>query len=220
MSFTYSCFISYRHPEDEEDELTATFVQDLKVALKSYISPWMEQGVYFDKDRSFPGYRLKDGMAQALCESVCLIVVYTPKYFSKKHTYCAREYSFMKQLDNERRKHLTDKTRSLIIPVAFRGADYIPAELKDEVLYCDFSAYALGQTAIRKNRKYVQDLNKIAKHIYKIYLELEAVNPHPCESCQNIPLPDDTNPEFQQWLSDMIPHISNTLPLRTNSNGA
>ncbi|MBI3302336.1 MAG: hypothetical protein HYZ72_09725 [Deltaproteobacteria bacterium] len=39
---------------------------------------------------------------KALCESVCMIVVFTPTYFSGTHFYCVREYKAMVELEKRR----------------------------------------------------------------------------------------------------------------------
>ena len=116
MPFQYSCFISYRHIPGE---LSKRFIEELKKALESYVSPWVNGlGVYVDYDRIKGGDYFNKALERAICESVCMILVYTPDYFDKEHTYCAREYESMKKLEKERIKH---GQMSLIIPIIYRG---------------------------------------------------------------------------------------------------
>jgi hypothetical protein len=143
----YSCFISYRHPQNEYD-LTKSFVEDLKTALKTYLGPLMSLDVFIDEERLKPGYLFKEALAEAICQSVCLIVVYTPKYFDESATYCAREYKAMLQLEVERKQFVPNRKIGFIIPVVFRGPNEIPSELKNDRLYCDFSEYTLVESNI------------------------------------------------------------------------
>ena len=83
MPLKYSCFISYRHTQED-------IVQDLVSSLKRELGRWSDLDVYVDTSRLEGGDFFNRELAKALCESVCLIVVYTPTYFSKQHSYCAR----------------------------------------------------------------------------------------------------------------------------------
>lgn len=84
MPLQYSCFVSYRHSQDD-------IVQELVASLKRELSRWLDMDVYVDKERLKGGMLFNRELAKALCESVCLIVVYTPTYFSeKKSLLCSR----------------------------------------------------------------------------------------------------------------------------------
>jgi len=95
MPLKYSCFISYRHTQKD-------IVQGLVTSLKTELSRWLDMDVYLDEERLKGGEFFNAKLAQAICESVCLIVVYTPTYFSDKNTYCAREYKAMEELEQVR----------------------------------------------------------------------------------------------------------------------
>ena len=45
MPFQYSCFISYRRPQYE---LMATFIEELRNALQSYMEVYLPQQVFID----------------------------------------------------------------------------------------------------------------------------------------------------------------------------
>src|SRR5689334_16819835 len=99
MPFKYSCFISYRNGRND---LMRQFINDLEQALKAYIEPWLVEEVYIDRDRLLPGYEYNEALAHAICQSVCMIVVYSPTY--QDSSYCLREYAAMERLEEKRRR--------------------------------------------------------------------------------------------------------------------
>ncbi|MCI0513043.1 toll/interleukin-1 receptor domain-containing protein, partial [candidate division KSB1 bacterium] len=89
MPFRYSCFISYRH---DQGEIMEKFVDDLCAALQNEVIMLTGMHAYLDKTRLQGGNFYNVELARSLCQSVCLIMVFTPQYFSASHPYCAREY--------------------------------------------------------------------------------------------------------------------------------
>src|SRR5215208_4194003 len=117
MKFKYSCFISYCHGRKD---LTKTFIDQLKETLESYLEPWLDEEVYIDEDRLLPGYRYNEALAKAICQSICMIVVYTPKY--ERHSYCRREFAAMERIERSRKELLDNRADAevgMIIPVIF-----------------------------------------------------------------------------------------------------
>ena len=127
----YSCFISYCHGQQE---LTLKFINQLTRAIKAYIEPYLDEEVYIDTERLKPGYQHQEQIADAICRSLCMIVVYSPRY--EKHTYCLREFEAMREVERNRQALLGKKAmrgRRLIIAIIFRtrvGRE-IPTELKE-----------------------------------------------------------------------------------------
>ena len=95
--FKYACFISYSHGEQE---LVKGFIDQFKAALKAYLEPWMEEEVYVDVDRLKAGFKYNEALAKAICQSVCMVVVYSPVY--ERRSYCGREYEAMERLEIRR----------------------------------------------------------------------------------------------------------------------
>src|SRR5713101_965974 len=125
MAFKYACFISYCHGQYD---LVKGFMDQLKAALKSELEPLLDEQVYIDEERLKPGYSYNEELAKAICQSVCMIVVYSPKY--ERHEYCVREFEGMEQLEKQRRHLLGaagDDARGFIIPIVLRGDDDVPA---------------------------------------------------------------------------------------------
>lgn len=202
MPFEYSCFISYRRGQEE---LTQRFINELAKALKSYIEPYLDEKIFIDEGGLQGGDFYNEGLAEALCKSVCMVLVYTPTYFSKKHTFCAREYVAMKQLEKERfnfTKQTIDKKRGLIIPIIFRGPNYLPAEIKDQRHFYDFSTYTLVQPVISNNRLFVEEIEEIAKRIREIYDSFMVTTQDPIIDCEQFMLPADE--DIREWLEGVI----------------
>jgi hypothetical protein len=73
--------------------------------------------VYIDKDRLKPGYNYNEALSKAICESACMIVVFTSLYESSD--YCLREFLTMEQIEEKRKQMLGNKyesTHRMIIP--------------------------------------------------------------------------------------------------------
>jgi len=73
----YGCFISYCHGQYD---LTRRFVEQLVSALQSSLEPYFDSGncVFIDKDRLQPGYKFNEALGEAVCKSICMIVVCCP----------------------------------------------------------------------------------------------------------------------------------------------
>jgi len=201
MPFQYSCFISYRRGHHE---LTRRFIEELVGALKSHVEPWLDEEVYIDEDGLRGGAFIDEGIAHALCKSVCMILIFTPKYFDRKRTYCAREYMAMKRLEEKRLrllKDLADRKAGLIIPVVFRGPEHLPSEIKRR-LYYDFSAYTLVRPEISNNPQYVEAIEEIARRIREIYDHFRGLPQDPCGACKDFALPAEE--EIQEWLEGVV----------------
>src|SRR5690349_15742687 len=130
MGFKYSCFISYRHGQFE---LTKTFVEQLYTALSGELETMVDKdvGVYIDKQRLLPGYFYNEDLAKAICQSICMLVVYSPSY--EESDYCKREFEAMYRLQQQRFGLLgvANPESGMIIPVIFRGVlDDLPERMR------------------------------------------------------------------------------------------
>lgn len=201
MAFENSCFISYRRGQEE---LTQTFIRELENALKSYIEPLLDKKVYVDYKDLQAGDFLDRGLAQALCKSVCMIMVFTPKYFSSEHLYCTREFLAMETLEKKRFEIAgitpDQQQHSFIIPIALRRPDCMPLKIKRKRLYCDFSKYTLVEPNISRNPNYVQKIDEIADYIYERHQEFCQYNDQ--HDYDNFPFP--TEADALAWLNDTM----------------
>src|SRR6267154_1456963 len=125
MALTNACFISYRHVTDER------VMADLEQELSSEIQMWLTlpKAVYRDKSRLAGGQFFNNVLARALCESVCMVVVYIPPYFAPENPYCVREFRAMEEIEKKRLQLLGAKDldqNGFIIPIICRGWDDFP----------------------------------------------------------------------------------------------
>jgi hypothetical protein len=194
--FKYSCFISHCHGSGD---LTKNFIEELKKELWNTIEQYLDQGVYIDIDRLEPGYKYNEELAQAICQSICMVVVYSPRY--AKHSYCLREYTAMEILEERRLRlmeHTFPKEWGMIIPILFRGEeDDIPEKIREHIHFCDFRGYTTFSTKISDNKDYVEKIEKIAMYVYKIHKKCESSGKNLCEDCNSFTLPSEE--EVKSW---------------------
>src|SRR5215467_5860224 len=161
MRFNYSCFISYSHGQHT---LMKTFMKDLLESLSSSLEPYFSEPVYIDEDRLKPGFEYNLALARAICSSVAMILVYTPRY--AEQDYCRREFTAMKTIESRRRRVVGITEFGPIIPIIFRGRrDELPDDLKSHIHYTDFSKYTTADTSIVTNPDYVAKIEGIAQYI-------------------------------------------------------
>ena len=197
MTLKYSCFISYPHGRTD---FTTTFIEQLTETLESYLDPLLDLddlGVYVDRRRLEPGYLYNEALAEAICQSICMIVVYSPKY--RRRSYCLREYAAMERLEQRRREILGDRTENelgMIIPIIFRGeVKKLPAKIRERRHYCDFSKFTTASTNISQNEEYVKEIEKIAQIVYRHYENFENLAESAFGPCDAFELPSEEEVE-------------------------
>lgn len=208
MPLKHACFLSYRHGTQPKlkrinDEVYTALCSELEPLIKCDVP------VFKDTMRLRAGDYLDETMARALCESACLIVVYVPIYLDLAHTYCAREFRAMEQLEKKRYEALTevaDKARSLIITIAFCDKTHLPAEIIGDRsrLFVDFQDFGTDTRSMLKNRKYISKIKEIAEYIYERFTLLNKLSPDPCGNCAEFELPRADSDEVQKLLEDTI----------------
>ncbi len=181
--FKWACFVSYRHGQGD---LLKDFIEELSKALTNRLGfMGMALEVFVDKDRLNPSYSVTPGLAEAICRSVCMIVVYNNGYFDKNNPFCAREFCAMVELEDERlRANNIDPKLNLIIPIMIRHPEHIPAEIFDRNP-CDFSDIYTNpeeyHRVLRLKSKikqttleivYGDEIDKIASIIMDVYHQL------------------------------------------------
>ena len=205
MPIKHACFISYRRGNDK-DRLTPRLITDLYNALTDEVGQYLEEAVYLDEQFLNGGQYVDKTIARALCESVCLIVVFTPRYLSSSHPYCARELCAMRHIEKRRFEALKlpeEKTNGLIITIVYRGMEELPDELKDRLCH-NFEAFDERQPKLRKNEKYYPQIREIAKYIHDRYKSLNGLSEDPCGNCADFELPRAESEEVKTLLRDSI----------------
>lgn len=160
MAFRYACFISYRHAQFD---LMKNFVEDLYEAISNELEPLTILPVYRDVLRLQGGDFYNQALARSLCESVCMVMVFTPTYFNAKNTYCTREYMAMKDLEGKRRH--PSNHHGLIIPIVLRGFDQLPDEIKKQRQIIKLDQYALTEPKLSKDSRFQPEIKKVAEYI-------------------------------------------------------
>ena len=168
MGIKNACFISYCHGEGR---LMNRFVEEFKEALSSSIEPYLDIKIFIDHERLGPGYRYNDALAQAICESLCMVSIVVPKYF--KHDYCLQEVVTMEKIQKIRTKKIGQpalENRGLIIPVVLRGeVENLPEKMKKHIHCCNFSKFNTSSPKICETGSFVDKIDEIAKYIYELH---------------------------------------------------
>ena len=200
MPFRYACFISYCHGQND---LMKIFIEQLKDALKNYLDPYLEEEVYIDKERLQPGFLYNEALAKAICESICMIVVYSPKY--ERHSYCLREYQAMERIEKKRMQLLGERAiseRGMIIPIIFRGKiKDLPPKIK-KYIQCvgDFSKFTLATIDLSSNPDYTEQIKKIAEYIYEYSEIFREIDVDVCGDCNSFRLPPEE--KIEPWRKE------------------
>jgi hypothetical protein len=198
MPFQYACFISYRRTNQS---ILDRFVKDLSEGLSFELAPYLDLGVFTDPDPGVQGETLEAAITTALCRSVCMVPVYTPNYFSTAHTFSAREFRLMQELEKQRLGTLErdeERRQGLIIPVVLRGADLLPGELRNRQFY-SFEQYMLGDRRVFRSPGFRKSLEKIARYIFDCYRSLRPLEAKSDLGCGNLKLPPEES--IREWLA-------------------
>jgi len=199
-TFEYACFMSYRQTRTGE---VPPLVQKLFENLSEEITDFWEKEIFLDRERLRAGDRYNEILACKLCKSVCMIAVYTPVYFHEQHTYCAREYYAMQQLEKTRLQGLpkSEQEKGLIIPIVLKGEEFLPLEVKSCRQYYNFESYALG--GLRgNNMSYRKELRNIVKYILDRHRAFSKLDFDPCRFCTAFRFPTDQ--EIRPWLRGVL----------------
>ncbi len=214
--FQHACFISYRN----KDKLLNEFAQQIFEALKSELDTYFEEDtpIFFDKEELQGGHILHAKINGAICRSVCMIVIFTSNYLSKKKWFCALELYGMLQCEAARMEVMKIKKPeySLIIPIVLRSPEYLPNILTKR-LYYDFSKFTLMEADIIANENYVNKIKEIAAYIHESYQEMKDFENDICTACEQFALPDTETAAGKQLISDFIqlnqkPYVPKLLP--------
>src|SRR4051812_33859884 len=113
----------------------------------------------------------------------------------------------MEALERERLARVPDapenKSHGLIIPVAFRGANRLPSEIRARRQYENFDAFALGERRLNKHPKFKARIKVIAEYIAEQYAILSSIDADFCQTCNTFRLPTDG--EIGDWLRAVVP---------------
>ena len=194
MPCEYACFVSYRA---QNNDIGKAILKRIHDALKAEIALRTKLPVYLDQDRLQGADFFNEALSAGLCKSACLVAIYTDTYFCTEKTYCAREYRAMEILEAERLATLGETVKGLIIPIILRGS--LPAFVRSERNYYDFSQYSLADKRIEKHPKYTKHIQQIAS-VIKDRCDLLSAAKLDCAGHQ---LPGEA--DIQEWLKQWEP---------------
>lgn len=201
--FENACFISYTH-SDPTQEVVEAFEKALAVQVALYL-PRLR--VFRDRGRLRVGDFFDPELAEQLCRSVCMVLLFNPCYFDRDHPYCAREYKAMEKLEAQRRGLLPDehRTRGLILPVVMRADDDLPAEIRRSRLCASFSKRIL-RAADFEERECAAELERIAGAIYQRWKVLRQHEADLAAGCAGFEFPSEE--EIRDWLAGVaVPQL-------------
>jgi hypothetical protein len=207
MAFRYGCFISYR--VHQQSQIAGRFIHDLSTALRNELTLLMDEDIYVDQERLKGGTFYNPAIASALCGSVCMIVIYTPTYFSREHMYCAREFHAMERLEQTRLAKLAGQAgreAGLIIPVILRGLDTVPAVIRAQRHCYTFDRFHLSTEELARNSQFEERIQELATVIQaRRHALLPWADELTCD-CQSFALP--TEDEVRPWLDRVVPPMA------------
>jgi hypothetical protein len=198
MPIKYSCFISYRRH-------SAEYAREFHSSLERELRLWTTLPIYRDETRLSGGDFFNRELALALCESACMVMIYTPTYFDRDSTYCAREFKAMEILEAKRHEILGGRRNDkhgLIIPVIYRGWNYLPSPISNLRHSYKFEFSVCGKSYL-KRKEYQESIEKIAEYIYLRCNELNATGNDPCGDCDIFDIP--AIDEISTWLPHLLP---------------
>lgn len=163
----HSCFISYRHPASKgsrEEKLIGHVVKAVTDHVEMYTH---DHAVYFDDKRLVPGYQYDEKLADAICRSACMVIVYWPAYLESD--YCKKEIEAMLDIEEKRRQLLGTELHGcrLFIPIILRGnLDELPEGVRKDCQYLDYKAQATKPDFnIGDDDKMSNELYRVAEYI-------------------------------------------------------
>jgi len=211
MPFKYACFISYPGGKLKRPELQ-TFVEVFKERLDHELHNYLDIYSYLATDRINVGDKFVPKLAYALCESICMIMIFTPKYFMTDHIFCAQEYKAMELLEESRFQrlgHAPQQQEGLIMPIIYRGEEDFPAKISKQrhIFKTEFADPYLRPSMISRKKECLTALAEIAKRIYdfsKLFSTAAGIDL--CDHCQDFTLPAP-NEQFLKWLKKFQPNL-------------
>ncbi len=163
----HSCFISYRHPASKgsrEEKLIGHVVKAITDHVEIYTH---DHTVYFDDKRLVPGYKYDEKLADAICRSACMVIVYWPAYLESD--YCRKEIEAMLDIEKKRRQLLGTELHGcrLFIPIILRGnLDELPEGVRKDCQYLDYKAQATKPDFnMGDDDKMSEELYRVARYI-------------------------------------------------------
>jgi TIR domain len=183
-------------------------------ALANELELQVDAGLYRYTEEMVAGDLIDPTIADELLSSACMVILFTGKYFSKKRSYCTREYLAMSSLEKARMTQLSAEARpkkGLIVPVIVRNPERFPPVLKARFWF-DFTEFAQDESGIAKPKRFFADIRKIADYIATRYYELEGI----VEGEESLDMPNDD--AVNDFLSEVESSLTGSTGPRRDRN--
>jgi TIR domain len=205
MTFKCACFISYPHNAGKSVD---KFVNRLKEELQDRVAQFVTDPIATDHD-FMTGADFNKAIAQKICESACLVVVYMPVY--QRKTFCLQEYIAMERLQQERYQVLKNDLSGqfgMILPLVYTGEEQkIPMWISKHINYKNISKFTISDPVIVFDQPDFKEwLVDVANMIDSLYNAFQAAAVNPCTTCGSYVLPDETDPDIANRLN--IPKVA------------
>ena len=185
MAIRYGCFFSYAHGRHE---LMNSFKTALSDAIRCYLEPHLdnEDELFIDTEQLGGGDDIDRRVARAMCESVAMILIYTPKY--EAHGYTRREYEAMKLLEQERGQWYPMPSQLIIPVIMTMHTDKLPPQITSS-FYVDFSHFTMATTDLKSNPEFLPGIQRIVDRIV-VHYECQKKFTPVGHDCNQFVLPD------------------------------
>jgi hypothetical protein len=207
--FEYSAFISYRNGvksqellsiTDEKDNLLDNFAKQLYNLLLSELGQQVDtEKIFLDQIYLKQGDNFVIKIGNALCGSLCYVVIFTRNYLSKKKLFCAAELMGMLALEEKRFEKLgvTKPSKSFIFTIPLGNPELVPNVLKNTIYKKhDFTSFTLApEDELLKNKNYTLAIRELAQEIGGFYSSLEDDTENVLNICNDFSIknPKDAN---------------------------
>jgi hypothetical protein len=184
VAIRYGCFFSYAQGRYSYMSGFATSLAD---ALRCYLEPYFddEDELFVDREQLGGGDDIDHKIARAMCESVAMIMIYTPKY--EVHPYTRREFAAMQLLEAERSAWYPMPSHLIIPVIMTHHPDRLPPQITNS-MYVDFSRYTMATNDLKLNADYIPEIQKIATRI-ALHYERQKNHTPASHNCNHFVLP-------------------------------
>jgi hypothetical protein len=201
--------VSYVHPQNDWVRRATERALSL---LKNAIEFYSRAPPYIDDERLKPMYNHNERLAEAICQSACMVILYYPAYLESP--YCRRELVAMKRMEARRREHVGSGAwgYSMFVPFVIRGtATSLPRFAHENSLWFDYSAQSLADHDISNESAVREKIFKLAESITELHSVLSKSRQQTQVDCRGFALPTEEEADLE---IGEIPIVQSRFPGR------
>lgn len=172
----------------------ATLVENIREALANELDMYIDiEKVFQDKDDIGPGNWVRETISAGLCQSVAMILIYTPKYFSPMRLFCSSELEGMLRLEDRRTKKSGLVKPSMVIPIMLRGSvSDLPQDLQNRNPI-DLTGLSMASPEVMRNPDNMAKIRELAQKIFALLNQLEGTGKNFCDDCAEFLILDESD---------------------------